>query len=337
MNLRRAAVAVSIALGLLVAPVVADAQPTGVAAFRIAYLTADAPRANICGPDPTDVAFRGLRDGLRELGYVEGVQITIECRSAEGEYERLPALAREILDARPHIIVASAAPASLAVKAATTTVPIVSVYSADPVGLGLVPNMARPGGNVTGISALAADYAAKSLQLLKETAPQATRIAVLGHLPNPTFTIYRRLLDPAASALGVRLDYREMHRVADIETQVAAVARSGIGAVLVLHQTFTFNNRALFVEVLGKRRLPAMFGSREAVEAGGLMSYAVSVGEVFRRSAVYVDKILKGARPGDLPVEQPTKFELAVNLKTAKALGISVPASILARAERLIE
>ena len=339
MDPRRAAVAASMAMGLLVTPVLADAQPTGGTVSRIAYLTADAPRATICGPDPTDVGFRGLRDGLRELGYVDGVHIAIDCRSAEGEYERLPALAREMLDARPHLIVASAAPASLAAKAATTIVPIVSVYSADPVGLGLVPNMARPGGNVTGISALAADYAAKSLQLLKETAPQATRIAVLGHSPNPTFTIYRRLLDPAASALGVRLDYREIHNVPDIETQVAAVARSGIGAVLVMHQTFTFTsaNRALLVQAIGKRRLPAMFGSREAVEAGGLMSYAVSVGEVFRRSALYVDKILKGARPGDLPVEQPTKFELVVNLKTAKALGISVPASVLARAERVIE
>jgi putative ABC transport system substrate-binding protein len=336
---RRAAVAAAIALGLLGAPRLAEAQSTGITVFRIAYLTADSLRATICGRDPTNPAFLGLRDGLRELGYVEGVQIAIECRSAEGQYDRLPALARELLDARPHVIVASAAPASLAVKAATTTVPIVSVYTADPVGLGIVSNMARPGGNVTGISALAADYVAKSLQLLNETAPQATRIAVLGHRPNPTFAVYRRLLDPAASTLGVRLDYREMHSVPDIENQIAAVARSGIGAVLVMHQPFTFTpqNRTLFVEALGKRRLPAMFGSREAVEAGGLMSYAVSVVEVFRRSAVYVDKILKGARPGDLPVEQPTKFELAVNRKTARTLGISIPASVLARAEWVIE
>ena len=334
--LRGAGVAI-IMLVLVGAPLAGDAQPTGNTVFRIAFLSPDAARATICGPKPTDLAFEALREGLRDLGHVDGVNIAIDCRSAEGDYARLPALARELVEANPHVMVASAAPASLAAKAATAALPIVSVYSADPVGLGLVTSLARPGGNVTGISALASDHVAKSLQLLKDAAPHAARIAVLGHAPNPTFAIYRRLLEPAASKLGVRLVYYEMHSVPDIESQIGAVARSGAGAVLVMHQAFTFSNRALLVEALGKRRVPAMFGSREAVEAGGLMSYAVSVPEVFRRSAVYVDKILKGAKPAELPIEQPTKFELAINLKTAKALGVTVPPSVLARAERVIE
>jgi len=324
------------ALGLLAAPRAAEAQQTG-ALYRIAYLAGDSPLTTICVPNPSDVGFRAFRDGLRELGYMEGVQITIDCRSAEGDYNRLPWLARDLVQANPHVIVAGAAPASLAAKAATATLPIVSVYTADPVGLGLVSRLARPGGNVTGVSALASDYVAKSLELLKQTAPRATRIGVLGHRPNPTFAIYRRELETAAETLGLRLKFREMVSAQDIESDVAALAATGVSAVLVMHQPFTFANRARFVEALSKRRLPVMFGSREAVEAGGLLSYAVSVAEVFRRSAVYVDKILKGAKPGDLPIEQPTKFELVINLKTAKALGLTIPQSLLQRADHVIE
>ena len=322
--------------GALAAPLVAEAQQAG-ARYRIAFLANDSPLNTMCVPDPSDVSFRALRDGLRDLGYMEGVQITIDCRSAEGDYNRLPSLARELVQVNPHVIVASAAPASLAAKAATATLPIVSVYTADPVGLGLVPSLARPGGNVTGISALASDYVAKSLQLLKEAAPRATRIGVLGHGTTPTFEIYRQELERAAVALGLRLEFRGMARAVDIESDVAALARTGVGAMLVMHQPFTFVNRGSLVKAVNKRRLPAMFGSREAVEAGGLISYAVNVSEVFRRSAVYVDKILKGATPGDLPVEQPTKFELVINLKTARAPGLTIPPSLLARADQVIE
>jgi putative ABC transport system substrate-binding protein len=323
------------AVGLLTSPLAAEAQPAG-KRYRIAFLSNDGPLPTMCVPDPSDVGFRGLRDGLRELGYREGVQITFECRSAEGHYSRLPELAREIVRAGPHVIVASSSPASLAAKAATGTLPIVSVYTADPVDLGLVASLARPGGNVTGISALAADYVAKCLQLLKETVSRATRIGVLGHGENRTFRIYQRELEPAATTLGLHLEFHRLAKVADIDSDVAALANTGASAVLVMHQPFTFVHRGRVVEALGKRRLPAMFGSREAVEAGGLMSYAASVGEVFRRSAVYVDKILKGAKPADLPVEQPTKFELVINLKTAKALGLTIPPSALARADEII-
>ena len=324
------------AAALLVAPLAAEGQPAG-RPYRIAYLANDAPLPTMCVPDPSDVGFRGLRDGLRELGYREGVQVTFECRSAEGNYSRLPLLARELVRADPHVIVASASPASLAAKAATSTLPVVSVYTADPVDLGLVASLARPGGNVTGISALAADYVAKSLQLLKETVPRATRIGVLGHGENRTFRIYQRELERAATTLKLHLEFRRLAKAEDIDRDVAALANTGPSAVLVMHQPFTFVQRGRVVEALGKRRLPAMFGSREAVEAGGLLSYTASVGEVFRRSAVYVDKILKGAKPADLPVEQPTKFELVINLKTAKALGLTISPSVLARADEVIQ
>jgi len=211
------------------------------------------------------------------------------------------------------------------------------VYTADPIGLGLVSSLARPGGNVNGISALSSDYVAKSLQLLKETAPRATRIGVLGHASNPTFAIYRYQLEAAGTTLDLPLEFREMVSAPDIDGDVAALARKDVSAVLVMHQPFTFVNRKQLVEALGKRQLPVMFGSREAIEAGGLISYAVSVPEVFRRSAVYVDKILKGAKPADLPIEQPTKFELTINLKTAKELGLTIPPMLLARADEIIE
>ena len=317
-------------------PLTADAQQMG-ALYRIAFLGNDAPLATMCVPNPSDVGFRALRDGLRELGYIEGVQIAIDCRSAEGDYNRLPGLANELVQANPHVIVASSAPASLAAKAATATLPIVSVYSADPVGLGLVASLARPGGNVTGVSALASDYVAKSLQLLKETVPGATRIGVLGHGPNPTFAIYRRQLEAAATTLSLHLEFQELASPPDFEGDVAALAGKAVSAVLVMHQPFTFNNGAQLVKAPGKRQLPAMFGNREAVEAGGLISYAVSVADVFQRSAVYVDKILKGAKPADLPVEQPTKFELVINLKTAKAHGLTVAPTLLARANEVID
>jgi putative ABC transport system substrate-binding protein len=323
-------------LGALSAPLAADAQQTS-GLYRIAFLANDAPLTTMCVSNPTDVGFRALRDGLRELGYIEGMQIAMDCRSAEGDYNRLPRLASELVEANPHVIVAGSAPASLAAKAATGTLPIVSVYSADPVGLGLVSSLARPGENVTGVSALASDYVAKSLQLLKEMVPRATRIGVLGHAPNPTFAIYRRQLEPAATTLGLDLEFVEMVSAPDIESDVAALAGKGVSAVLVMHQPLTFVNRKQLVEVLRKGQLPAMFGSREAVESGGLISYAVSVAEVFRRSAIYVDKILKGAKPADLPVEQPTKFELVINLKSAKALGLTIPPTLLARADEIIE
>jgi putative tryptophan/tyrosine transport system substrate-binding protein len=226
---RRAFVAGS--LVAIATPLAAEAQPTGVR-HRIAFLGSDSPLTTMSGPNPSDVSFRAFRDGLRELGYMEGVQITIDRRSAEGDYDRLPRLARELVLANPHVIVAGAAPASLAAKAATTTLPIVSVYTEDPVTLGLVSTLARPGGNVTGLSALASGYVTKSLELLKETIPQATRIGVLGR-SDLVFGIYRRDLETAAPSLGLRLEFRELVSAVGIDSHVAALASTGASALLV--------------------------------------------------------------------------------------------------------
>ena len=235
------------------------------------------------------------------------------------------------------MIVAGAAPASLAAQRATSSVPIISVYTADPVGLGLVKSLRRPGGNITGLSALAADYIAKSLEILKEAAPRTSRVGVLGHRANPTFEIYRRELDPAGRTLGLTLESGPIDALTDIEPTFQAMRRRGVDAFLVMHQPFTFVHRQHIVNAVAQHPLPTMYGSREAVELGGLISYAASVSDVYRRAASYVDRILKGAKPADLPVEQPTKFELVINLKTARALGIKIPPSILLRADRVIE
>jgi putative ABC transport system substrate-binding protein len=242
-----------------------------------------------------------------------------------------------LIQLNPAVLVASSAPASLAAKRATSSISIISVYTADPVGLGLVASLARPGANVTGISALASDYAAKSLQLLKDAAPRTSRAGVLGHVANPTYAIYRRQLEPAGRVLGIALDFGPVSAPADVEAALSALQRRGADAFLVMHQPFTFEHREHIVKVVARLRLPAMYGSREAVEARGLMSYAASVADVHRRAATFVDKILKGAKPADLPVEQPTKFELVVNLKTAKALGLKIPESLLLRADEVIE
>jgi putative ABC transport system substrate-binding protein len=283
------------------------------------------------------VGFRAFLEGLHSLGYRDGQNVAIECRSAEGKYERLDVLAAELVQRNPAVLVASSAPASLAAKRATSTIPIISVYTADPVGLGLVASLARPGANITGLSALASDYAAKSLQLLKEVAPRTSRVGVLGHAANPTYVIYRRELEPAGRALRIALDFGPINAFADIEAELSAMRKHRADAFLVMHQPFTFEHREHIVNVVARLRVPAVYGSREAIEVGGLMSYAASVADVHRRAAIFVDKVLHGVKPADLPVEQPTKFELVINLKTAKALGLTIPQSLLVRADQVIE
>jgi len=325
-----------VGLGLLAAPSAPQAQ-SQVSLRRIAYLVNDAAVSHTCifnPPNPTFVAFLG---GLHSLGYREGQNVSIECRSAEGKYERLDTLAADLVQRNPAVIVASAAPASLAAKRATSTIPIISVYTADPVALGLVASLARPGGNVTGLSALASDYVAKSLQLLKLAAPRTSRVGVLGHGANPTYAIYRRELEPAGRALGLALDFGPVNALADIEAALSAMQRRGADAFLVMHQPLTFEHRRHIVNIVSRRQLPAIYGSQEAVELGGLISYAASVSDVFRRAAFFVDKILRGYKPADLPVEQPTTFQLAINLKTAKALRLTIEPSLLLRADRVIE
>lgn len=318
-----------IGLALLAVPRAAEAE--GPASLRrIAFLSGDATCASNRG-------LRALLEGLRSLGYREGENVAIDCRTAEGKYEQLDALAAELVQLNPAVLVAAAAPASLAAKRATASIPIISVYTADPVGLGLVASLARPGANVTGISALSSDYAAKSLQLLKEAATRTSRVGVLGHTANPTYGMYRRELEPAGRAMGLALDFAGVEAPGEIEATLLAMQRRGADAFLVMHQPFTFDHRERIVNLVARLRLPAMYGSREAVELGGLISYAASVADTFRRAAYFVDKVLHGGKPRDLPVEQPTKFELVVNLKAAKALGLTVPSSLLLRADQVIE
>ncbi len=325
-----------IGLSLLEVPRAVEAQgPASLA--RIAFLSSDSPLSPTCTSSRPHVGFRAFLDGLHSLGYREGENIAIDCRSAEGKYERLDALAAELVQLNPAVLVASAAPASLAAKRATPSIPIISVYTADPVGLGLVASLARPGSNVTGISALASEYVGKSLQLLKEAAPRTSHVGVLGHAANPTYAIYRRELESAGGAVGLALDFAAVQSPGEIEAALSALQRRGANALLVMHQPFTFEQRERIVSLVARLRLPAMYGSREAVELGGLISYAVSVADVHRRAAFFVDRVLHGAKPADLPVEQPTKFELAINLKTAWALGVTIPQSLLLRADEVIQ
>lgn len=336
MNTVRVLLLVVLSLSLFAVPRVSEAQ-SQVSLRRIAYLASDGALSHTCAFDSRSVGLRAFLEGLRSFGYREGQHFTIECRSAEGKYERLDALAAELVQRNPAVIVAAAAPASLAAKRATSSIPIISVYTADPVGLGLVASLARPGANVTGLSALASDYVAKSLQLLKQTVPRISRVGVLGHGVNPTYAIYRRELESAGRALGIVLDFGQVNALADIEATLSAMQRRGADGFLVMHQPFTFEHRQDIVNILTRYRLPAIYGSQEAVELGGLMSYAVSVSDVFRRAAYFVDRIFHGDKPADLPVEQPTRFQLAINLRTAKALGLTVPPSLLLLADRVIE
>ena len=281
-----------------------------------------------------------FRQGLRDLGYVEGRNLVIEYRDAEGKLERLPALAAELVALKVDVIVASNTPAALAAKQATRTLPIVFASAADPVTSGLVTSLARPGGNVTGLSTLAPELVGKRLEQLKQAVPGVSRVAVLwqpGALDERTEKDMLKAAEVAARALGVRLQFVEARGPADFDRAFSDMTRARAGALTVLPSAMFVNERRRLVDLAAKNRLPAVYPQREYVDAGGLMAYGANLADLFRRAATYVDKILKGAKPGDLPVEQPTKFELVINLKTANALGITIPQSVLLRADRVIE
>jgi putative ABC transport system substrate-binding protein len=319
--------------GALAAPRGADAQqPTKIA--RIGYLTtADVATA----PHHLREAFL---KGLRDLGYVEGRNLVIEYRSAEGKVERLPALAAELVSLKVDVILAPASAHVLAAKQATRTIPIVFVNSGDPVASGLVTSLARPGGNVTGLSTLTVDLVGKCLEQLHQAVPGVSRIAVLwnpGDSPERTEKDTLKRAEAAGRALGVRLQFVEVRGPADFDRPFSEMVGARAGAVTVLPSTMFFLERRRLVDLAAKNRLPAVYSSRDFVDAGGLMSYGPDYADLFRRAATYVDKILKGAKPGDLPVEQPTKFELVINLKTAKALRLTFPQSVLLRADQIIE
>jgi putative ABC transport system substrate-binding protein len=278
-----------------------------------------------------------LGDTLRELGWIEGKNIAFERRYAENRLDRLPALAAELVDLKVDVIVAAGTLAPLAAKRATTTIPIVMTAAGDPVGSGLVPNLARPGGNVTGLSLMVPDLGGKRLELLKELLPRMSRVAVLWNAANPYPALVFKETERAAQTLGIEVQSLEVQEPNDFGHAFEAAERHQPDALIMVEDPLTIDFRKQIADFALTHRLPAMNGFRQFVDAGGLMAYGASLSDLLRRAAGYVDKILRGAKPSDLPVEQPTKFELVINLKTAKALGIEIPPMLLARADEVIE
>jgi putative ABC transport system substrate-binding protein len=315
---------------LLAAPLAAEAQQAGKVP-RVAYLSASSA-ASATG------VVEAFRQGLRELGYVEGRNILIEYRWADGRFERLPALAADLARLGVDVIVASNTPAALAARNATGTIPIILVTSGDPVGSGLVASLARPGGNVTGLSLMSTlAISGKQLELLKEAFPRVSHVAVLANPANPPTAGLLTETELAARPLGLRLRVVQVRELKEFDDAFAMMKNERVPALLVLADPLVNDNRARIVAFAATNRLPAIYPYRTFVDAGGLMSYGVDPSDLSRRAATYVDRILKGAKPAELPIEQPTKFELIINLKTAKALGLTIPPSLLLRADQVIK
>jgi putative ABC transport system substrate-binding protein len=314
---------------LLAVEVIADAQqPKKVP--RIGYL-------NAVSPSNRSDRIEALRQGLRELGYVEGKNILIESRYAEGKLDRLPTLAAELVRLKVDVIVTSGPLPTRATKVATSTIPIVMAQDSDPVGNGFVASLAQPGGNITGLSALRPELSGKRLELLKEIVPRLSRVAVFGTSTQPGNAQMLKEIELTGEAFGVKLQFVDILSPKDIESAFRAAGKGQADAVLMMvPSSVDSSRRKEIVELAVKSRLPATYQQSEYVEAGGLMSYGVSTDDLNRRAATYVDKILKGRTPADLPVEQPTKFEFVVNLKAAKQIGLTIPPNVLARADRVI-
>jgi putative ABC transport system substrate-binding protein len=316
--------------GALAAPLAVEAQQGTVP--RVGWLSL------FSGSDPQDRSVALFRQTLRDLGHVEGQSVAIEYRWAEGQSERLLDLATELVRLKVGVIVAQGGvPPAQAAQRATKAIPIVFTGPVDPVATGLVASLARPGGNITGPTLMSDQLVGKGLELLREVVPNVTRVAVLWNPTNPGNTHQLREAEAAAAASGVRLLPAEARAPAEIERAFAAMAREGAGALLVLMDVLLYDRRERITALAAKNRLPAVYPYSVFPEAGGLMSYAASRAYLYRQTAVYVDKILKGAKPAELPVEQPTKLELIINLKTAKALGFTIPPSLLLRADQVIE
>ena len=317
--------------GAIACPMGVRAQQQAGKVPRIGYL-------GVTSPSDRPPLLDAFRQGLRELGWVEGQNIVIDYRYAEGRVDRLPDLAAELVRLKVDLIVASAGTqAATAAKNATETIPIVMIYVRDPVGTGLIASLARPGGNVTGVSGSAGlEIVAKQLELLKETVPNVHRVAILSNPANAYHQLAIREVNVAAQSLGVQLQLLEARGPNEFDGAFAAMAKERVGALLVLSDAIFGSHRTRFADLAARSRLPAAFGVRDDVEAGGLMSYGPSILDSYRQAATYVDKILKGAKPADLPVEQPMKFELVLNLKTAEALGLTIPPLILFQADEVI-
>jgi len=334
MRSRVAALIASLALGALLAPISTDAQQPG-KVYRVGLIVTTSPVSEMAGPEPVHPPTRAFLHTLRSLGYVEGQNLVFERRSAEGKFERFTEIVAELVRLKTDVIVTVSTPLAQAAKQVTTTVPIVMVRSVSPVEAGLVASLGRPGGNITGLTTnTGPEIEGKRLELLKDALPKISRVAYLRMKTDwegPT----GESVKAAAKALNVTLLHAE-HTPNEYAGPFAVIAQRRPDTLFVANNAPAYAHRRLIVEFAVKNRLPGMYPWREPVEAGGLMSYGVSVSDLFRRAAGYVDKILKGAKPADLPIEQPTKFELVINLKTAKALGLTIPQSVLVRADEVI-
>ena len=322
--MRLIGLAVALAVGLAFAPLAAEGQQTG-KVYRVGFLRN--------GPPP-DTFIEGLRRGLRDHGYVEGQNISIEYGLADSA-DQLPSVAAHLIRLNVDVILASGTPPVPVAKSATQTIPIVFVASIDPVATGIVSSLARPGGNITGFVGVHSDLMGKRLELLREAVHRLSRVAVLSHATNPGNVQYLRQAEIAARALGTQLQLLAVRNAGDFE-RVFGEAR-GASALIQLDDVIFTSHRRQVVELAVKHQLPTMYGFREFVDAGGLISYGPDYPDLYRRAATYLDKIFRGAKPADLPVEQPTKFELVINMKTAKALGLTIPHSLLGRANQVIQ
>jgi putative tryptophan/tyrosine transport system substrate-binding protein len=326
----------SVSAGILVCLLLTSVLPTG---FLEAQQPTKVPRIGYLAA--TSLSTRGarlemFRLGLRELGYVEGKTVIIDCRSAEGNFDRLIALAAELVHLRVDVIVSGGATTTRAAKKVTTTIPIVMAQDPDPIANGFVASLARPGGNITGLSSLTADLSGKRLELLKEILPKLSRVTIITTSTNTGNAQQLRESELAAGSFGVQLQHLDVLGPKDIENAFRAANKARAGAVLVLNSPVTTSHQTEIAKLAVKNRLPVIYARAESVDAGGLMSYGTSFSDLDRRAATYVDKILKGAKPADLPVEQPTKFEFIINLKAAKQIGLTIPPNVLARADRVI-
>ena len=315
--------------GLFAVAVIADAQQAKKVP-RIGYLGATSLSTN-------PARIEAYRQGLRELAYIEGKNIAVEWRYAEGKLDRLPALASELVRLNVDVIVTAGPPVTRAAKQATSTIPIVMAFDDDPVGSGFAASLAQPGGNITGLSTQAPEISGKRLEVLREIVPKLSRVGVLGDVTRLGIPQALREINLVADATGIQIQYLEVRVPKDIETVFRAANAERAEAVLVLGNPTLMSQRRQVTDLAAKSRLAAIYNAPEWVEDGGLMSYGPSITDLYRRTATYVDKILKGTKPGDLPIEQPKKFEFIVNLKAAKQIGLTIPPNVLARADRVIK
>ena len=323
--------ATAAAVLLLAGSVAAQAQQAA-RVYRVGFVSP-------LSPSPEPPTLRAFRQGLRELGYVEGRNVIVDARFAEGRSERLPELVAEVLRLKVDVLVAGSSLGALAAKRATTTVPIVFAGLIDPVALGVVASFARPGGNITGATfgIGGSGFAGKWVELLKEAVPDVSHVAVLWNSASPASAPLVREIQAAARTLNVKLDVLDAGNATNLDRAFATIGASGAQGIIVTNDPFFLDNRAKLVQFAASKRLPAVYFIKLFVDAGGLMAYGGSLEDSYRRAATYVDKILKGAKPADLPVEQPTRFELVINMKTAKALGLTIPQLVLIRADQVIE